>query len=118
MEWTARWIRVMGSGVCRDSDDSVCASGELCVTDTCDPTAGCASSVTPNCCGNGLTEGTEECDDGNDVDGDGCDSTCMEEFQCPEDCIGANTLSKDAVQKLTAFDGAEDDQFGKVIEIY
>jgi uncharacterized delta-60 repeat protein len=27
-------------------------------------------------CGNGIPEGVEECDDGNDIDGDGCDSNC------------------------------------------
>jgi cysteine-rich repeat protein len=27
-------------------------------------------------CGNGTVEGTEECDDGNNVDGDGCDANC------------------------------------------
>jgi cysteine-rich repeat protein len=28
-------------------------------------------------CGNGIIEGDEQCDDGNLVDGDGCDSTCQ-----------------------------------------
>ncbi|MCB9738547.1 MAG: DUF4215 domain-containing protein [Deltaproteobacteria bacterium] len=28
-------------------------------------------------CGNGIVEGTEECDDGNNADGDGCSSTCV-----------------------------------------
>jgi len=33
---------------------------------------GCPSAV----CGNAMTEGTEECDDGNMMDGDGCDNNC------------------------------------------
>ncbi|MDC0674070.1 DUF4215 domain-containing protein [Nannocystis radixulma] len=33
------------------------------------------TAVTPEC-GNGMQEGTEECDDGNDVPGDGCEPTC------------------------------------------
>lgn len=33
-------------------------------------------------CGDGvLVLGAEECDDGNDVDGDGCDSLCIDEFE-------------------------------------
>jgi len=30
-------------------------------------------------CGNGIAEGTEECDDGNTIDGDGCSSICTVE---------------------------------------
>ena len=35
-------------------------------------------------CGNGYVEGTEECDDGNNIDGDGCNSTCQLEVGGPE----------------------------------
>ena len=31
-------------------------------------------------CGNGITSSTEECDDGNTSDGDGCSSTCLVEY--------------------------------------
>ena len=31
-------------------------------------------------CGDGLANGPEECDDGNDVDDDGCDNTCISDF--------------------------------------
>jgi len=34
-------------------------------------------------CGNGVIEGTEECDDGNTVGGDGCSSTCTTEAVTP-----------------------------------
>ncbi|MDP9001329.1 MAG: DUF4215 domain-containing protein [Myxococcota bacterium] len=36
-------------------------------------------------CGNGVVAGTEQCDDGNTVSGDGCSSTCMLEagWTCP-----------------------------------
>ena len=30
-------------------------------------------------CGDGMTDATEECDDGNAADGDGCSSTCFTE---------------------------------------
>lgn len=31
------------------------------------------------CCGNGTVEGSEECDDGNTTNGDGCSATCRDE---------------------------------------
>lgn len=34
-------------------------------------------------CGNGVPDGAEQCDDGNEVDGDGCDIDCT--FSCEED---------------------------------
>lgn len=33
-------------------------------------------------CGNGILEGIEECDDGNTIDGDGCNDTCWLEGYC------------------------------------
>lgn len=34
-------------------------------------------------CGNGTTEGTEQCDDGGQVPGDGCDAACRFELEAP-----------------------------------
>ena len=62
--------------VVHDLDHQFCATGQLCITDTCDLVEGCVESVTPDCCGNGLIEGDEECDDGNDAPGDGCTPAC------------------------------------------
>ncbi len=46
-------------------------------------------SIKPAICGNKVVEGTEECDDGNAVDGDGCTSTCKKEPTPPYDtCPG------------------------------
>ena len=42
----------------------------------------------PQICGNGIIEGTEECDDNNLVDGDGCSSWCQSE------CITALSRNK------------------------
>ena len=36
----------------------------------------CGPADVPAVCGNGVVEGGEECDDGNLVDGDGCDASC------------------------------------------
>lgn len=41
-----------------------------------DCSAHCTQTPIPNCCGNGLVEAGEECDDGNVVDKDGCDNAC------------------------------------------
>jgi cysteine-rich repeat protein len=41
-----------------------------------DPAPDAAPDGTSGECGNGSVEGGEDCDDGNDVDGDGCDSDC------------------------------------------
>lgn len=37
------------------------------------------SRPAPSPCGNGIIDGTEECDDGNRTDGDGCSSACIKE---------------------------------------
>src|SRR5664279_3119569 len=53
------------------------------------PPKGCAQDPS-NCpipagCGNGTLDSGEECDDGNNVSGDGCSMTCRQEtgFVCP-----------------------------------
>ncbi|HEX7599473.1 MAG TPA: DUF4215 domain-containing protein, partial [Polyangia bacterium] len=45
------------------------------------PTAGAACVRTT--CGNGIVEGSEQCDDGNDDSGDGCSPFCRKEPVCP-----------------------------------
>ncbi len=59
------------------------------------------------CCGNGILETGEECDDGNTVSGDGCSSTCQIETPPPppvcgngiletgEECDDGNTVDGD-----------------------
>ena len=37
----------------------------------------CNLTIIPPVCGNGILEGTEQCDDGNLINGDGCSSKCM-----------------------------------------
>jgi len=43
---------------------------------------GCTAAAAT--CGNGAREGTEQCDDGNAADGDGCSSRCVREVDTPE----------------------------------
>jgi hypothetical protein len=65
--------------VVNNPNDAFCATGGLCVTDICNSAAGCQSDVTPNCCGNNIVEPGENCDDGNQADGDGCSSNCTQQ---------------------------------------
>lgn len=69
--------------------DHVCAAGAPPAAGTaCTRTGGgdgvcrAGDCVDPGC-GNGVVDGVEPCDDGNDVDGDGCDIDCT--FSCEED---------------------------------
>lgn len=39
----------------------------------------CSATLTSGCCGNGIQEGREECDDGANLDGNGCSASCLNE---------------------------------------
>lgn len=80
-----------------DCDDGMfCNGGETCAagacvmgTAPCDASESCDED-TDACaplCGDGALLEAEECDDGNDADGDGCDASCMIEggFTCDVD---------------------------------
>ncbi|HSD89000.1 MAG TPA: DUF4215 domain-containing protein [Kofleriaceae bacterium] len=70
---------------------SVCGDGFVDSTkgETCDPPGGtCDASCHTIACGDGIRAGTEQCDDGNTTNLDGCDSVCK--F---EQCHRVNTLS-------------------------
>lgn len=127
---------VAGFEIC--DDGGACAGGTHCTTDaecvaagdgdTCAPQAGDGCSATcelepgavcptpgapcgRSTCGDGVVEGTEECDDGNRQIGDGCTPFCVREPRCtdgvceavcgdevvfaPETCDDGNTLSGD-----------------------
>ena len=63
-------------------------------------------------CGNGEVDGGEDCDDGNDEDGDGCDNDCT--WSCVEnlDCDDANVCNGDetcSVDTHTCLAGANRD---------
>lgn len=54
-------------------------------------------------CGDGVLEGVEECDDNNDVTGDGCTAECLDEDECPlEDGDLSGAVDGDAVLGSTA----------------
>ena len=59
---------------------SECDDGDPCTDELCDAEKGCASVPIPGCelvCGNSLVQQSEQCDDGNTNDGDGCSSSCL-----------------------------------------
>lgn len=61
---------------CQRDDDCVVADEEdpfVCDDGRCVPTRGFLDGN----CGNGDTDGDEECDDGNDTDDDGCSNACV-----------------------------------------
>ena len=50
------------------------------------------STFEPNICGNGFADGTEQCDDGNTISGDGCSSTCIFESNTVEGTSDNNSI--------------------------
>ena len=98
-----------GNGVGYDSCTNACevyvqdidGDGVLDAVDNCPTVAntnqadkdgdGIGDACAWHTCGNGVTEITEECDDGGMVDGDGCSSTCKKEcVPKPEACDGVD----------------------------
>jgi cysteine-rich repeat protein len=60
-----------------------CSDGLLCTLDACDENADeCTHVLQGDCCGNGVVEGDEKCDDGNSTSGDGCESDCTLSVTC------------------------------------
>jgi len=73
--------------------------------------------VVANTCGNGTVDASEECDDGNVLDGDGCSSSCFLEIPgfCGdgaldpgEQCDDGNTLSNDGCSAACALERCGD----------
>jgi cysteine-rich repeat protein len=48
-------------------------------------------------CGNGVVEGTEQCDDSNPITGDGCESDCTFSCETADDCSNGNDCDGDEV---------------------
>jgi cysteine-rich repeat protein len=71
-----------------DCTQAICGDGIVEGLETCDPgeTVGdglsdCSGQCTTNACGDGYVhQPSENCDDGNTEDGDGCNATCTEAF--------------------------------------
>ena len=107
-----------GVEVCDGSD----LGGEDCVSQGYDIgillcSIDCSSFDTSQCsmavCGNNAVEGTEECDDGNLINGDGCDSNCMLEIPpCPDGMISYWKLDETTGSVVDYFDGNDGINYG------
>ncbi|MDP3735489.1 MAG: myxococcus cysteine-rich repeat containing protein [bacterium] len=76
-------------------------------------------TLSPILCGNGILEMTEECDDGNVVNGDGCSAQCKIEVYVPacgngildsgEQCDDGNLLNGDGCSDVCKFENQDPD---------
>lgn len=77
LSYAGKTVKVSGSGLCYNevSESSTCVGAGLVAVDAVyDDCNKCCK------CGNGKLEEGEGCDDGNNVNGDGCNSECKEEL--------------------------------------
>ncbi len=65
------------SATCRRENGQPCDDDDQCQSGVCDETS--MTCEPANACGNNTLEGSEACDDGNTVGGDGCSATCLRE---------------------------------------
>jgi cysteine-rich repeat protein len=64
------------NGEVDEHPELLCGDDNTCTTHACDPVSGCETTMLPDCCGNGIQEAGEQCDDGNQVGDDQCESDC------------------------------------------
>jgi cysteine-rich repeat protein len=96
---------------CTDADDcrsDSCGANEVCVNEvgapfSCECAAGFAGAPCAETCGDGMKGPSEDCDDGDTDDGDGCSATCDEEPLFT--CMGAvGEMSSCTMDTLPAID--------------
>ncbi|MCF7844836.1 MAG: DUF4215 domain-containing protein [Kiritimatiellales bacterium] len=98
---------------CARCDNKVCAAGHECfVAPDATGQRACKSEgfrselnwiqcpTTHAVCGNNIKEGSEQCDDGNTTNGDGCDNTCLKENACSGCSITECTDDKICYQRV------------------
>ena len=74
---------VCADGLCAPGPVLIsCNDGDDCTADSCNPDTGCEHEIVIPCCGNGLVDDDEACDDGNNDSGDGCSGDCMSDESC------------------------------------
>ncbi len=92
---TDKGVRADAAGQCVSVDaGSSCETGMHCASGRCEV----------DYCGDGIRNGTEQCDDGNQLPGDGCDPACRSEFHgcgdgkldAGEECDDGNRIDNDA----------------------
>ena len=87
------------SSNCTVENGHVCTSNAGCGTGFCNAAGICQTPV----CGNSIKEGSEECDDGNTLSGDGCSSTCGDETKPKTAACGNGVL--ETGEQCETFDG-------------
>ncbi len=65
------------AGKCKGGAPLDCNDGLLCTVDGCDAALGCTHVLLKPCCGNGIVEAPEACDDGNHANNDDCTYICQ-----------------------------------------
>ena len=96
------------SGACAGTGVLDCDDANACTTDTCEPDIGCVHTPVTPCCGDGVVEDPEECDDSNAVSGDGCSATCEVELQTS--CLTLHALLPALPSGTYDIDANGDDQ--------
>jgi cysteine-rich repeat protein len=95
--------------------------------DLCSPTEGCVSDWAVDCCGNGIIEEGEACDDANPINGDGCEDSCLitetgpcAGVTCPSDqvCDHGFCVGGLLVTEFLANPGAVTDDKGEWVELF
>lgn len=64
-----------------------CDDADPCTEDACDPESGCTFTLFSPCCGNGIVDAGEVCDDGNAVGLDGCSADCASTEECGNEVL-------------------------------
>ena len=97
-------------GCSQTPDHDFCGATGLCVVAVCSPVSGCLVEVEPSCCGNGLIEDGETCDDGNDAAGDGCTAACAIEdgWECFDEPSICNNCGNGITEGKEACDSGLD----------
>ena len=81
--------------------DATASTGDTTTAATTDTSGDASTSMTPGVCGDGVVDGGEACDDGNQVDGDACTNACAlpgcgDGIQGPgEECDDGNVVDGD-----------------------
>jgi len=80
------------AGCVHTPQDASCEDGNTCTVNTCSVDTGCVVELLANCCGNGQVDPGEECDDGNQQDGDECPANCITTGGCVKIGVDVRTL--------------------------
>ena len=114
-----------------DGDDACAVTGTVCTDDDdCEITGGVCEYTGSNCCGNGVPDAFEECEDSNVEGGDGCSARCTNEGAAPvgatcgnfdvahssinggEECDDGNTLGGDGCSSACIWEGSSSVSLG------